>query len=463
MFDPYRAWLGIPTDRRPPTHYDLLGVTADEIDPDVIQNALVMRMGHLRKFQTGPNAEDCIRVMRELSTAAEVLSDAERRKEYQRSIRIATPIAPLAARPIDRQEAVRERLPKLRRPDARSASSAHRNPRFALIVGTASAVVLALMFLTAFLALPKITGRQDSNFREVKADAKESSPLEANSSDSNAQTTSDGSGQQEITNTVGMTFVLISAGTFQMGSSQRVADEAYHAVTSTSVFRDVPKEWFDREVPQHAVRISKAFYLSKYEVTQAEWEKLMGTRPWAGIPNVRIGGTYPACMICWDEAVSFCWWLTQRERASGHLSPTEEYRLPTEAEWEYACRAGTTSHYSFGDNEAVLLEYAWFRGNTWDSREAYAHEVGKKKPNPWGLYDMHGNVWEWCSDWCGKDYYRFSLVDDPRGPSSSGSRIFRGGSLHDPPSGGVRSACRGERPPHERHNGVGFRLARTTP
>ena len=149
---------------------------------------------------------------------------------------------------------------------------------------------------------------------------------------------------------------------------------------------------FDDE-EQVAVTLTQPFGLGKYEVTQGQWKSVMGTEPWEGQSSVQIGEDNPATYVSWDDATEFCKKLTQRE------STGEEYRLPTEAEWEYACRAGTTTAYSFGDDEKQLGEYAWFNGNALDVDEKYAHAVGLKKPNPWGLHDMHGNVAEWCSDW----------------------------------------------------------------
>jgi len=131
------------------------------------------------------------------------------------------------------------------------------------------------------------------------------------------------------------------------------------------------------------------------------------------------------------------------------------YRLPTEAEWEYACRAGTATRYSFGDDEARLGEFCWFDGNS-DDR---THEVGQKGANGIGLHDMHGNVWEWCWDWYAADYYKEPPVDDPRGPSQATSRVIRGGGWgRDPRS--VRSAYRYGCAPGNRLNDLGFRVAR---
>jgi len=125
----------------------------------------------------------------------------------------------------------------------------------------------------------------------------------------------------------------------------------------------------------------------------------MTSQNWSGKANVEVGENFPATFVSWEDATEFCKKLTVTEHKNGKLPAGESYRLPTEAEWERACRAGTTTAYLFGDDESKLVEYAWFTGNT--AGEQYAHKVGTKKPNPLGLHDMHGNVWEFCSDWYG--------------------------------------------------------------
>ncbi len=148
-----------------------------------------------------------------------------------------------------------------------------------------------------------------------------------------------------------------------------------------------------------AVTLTKPFSLGKTEVTQGQWKSVMDTEPWDGQDNVKADKDNPATYVNWDDATDFCKKLTEIERKSGKLKANEEYRLPTEAQWEYACRAGTTTAFSFGDDESKLGEYAWYDGNTKNIDREWAHKVGTKKPNPWGLHDMHGNVAEWCEDW----------------------------------------------------------------
>jgi formylglycine-generating enzyme required for sulfatase activity len=169
--------------------------------------------------------------------------------------------------------------------------------------------------------------------------------------------------------------VFIPPGTFRMGSPTNEVD------------RDPD------EGPQTAVTISRGFWMGKYEVTQGEYLAVMGSNPsrFTGDTN------RPVEMVSWFDATNYCATLTQRERTAGRIATNSVYRLPTEAEWEYACRAGTTMRFSYGDDPGYtnLTNYAWYEDNSGGT----THPVGQKSPNPWGLYDMHGNVMEWCQDW----------------------------------------------------------------
>ena len=232
-----------------------------------------------------------------------------------------------------------------------------------------------------------------------------------------------------------MEMVWIAPGTFLMGSP------------------DSEPERGRNEGPQHKVTITKGFYLGKYEVTQGQWESVMGTRLWAGQPYVLENPDYPAIYISWVDIQEFVQRLNKAEGA-------ELYRLPTEAEWEYACRAGTTTRWSFGDDQSQLKNYAWYWDNAWIIGEEYPHRVGTKLPNPWGLYDMHGNVYEWVQDWYDFSYSSSDQVD-PVGPSSGSDRVIRSGDFrHTAPR--VRSAFRGNIWPTI-FDTIGFRLLRQEP
>ena len=175
-----------------------------------------------------------------------------------------------------------------------------------------------------------------------------------------------------------------------------------------------------------------------------------GTRPWSDKSRVKEGSDYAANYVSWDDAVEFCKKLSSKEGVT--------YRLPTEAEWEYACRGGTTSVYHFGDDASRLGDYAWFEDNAQEVGKSYAHRVGQKKANPLGLYDMHGNVWESCADWGDTDYYENSPTDDPTGPTTGPLRVDRGGGWAYYPWH-CRSATRSYRSPGIRGSYLGFRVA----
>ena len=191
-----------------------------------------------------------------------------------------------------------------------------------------------------------------------------------------------------------------------------------------------------------AVTLTQGFSLGKTEVTWGEWQRVMG-KVFQGQKYDVASKDFPASGITWNEAIEFCKKLTATEHTNGRLPAGESYRLPSEAEWECACRAGTETAFSFGDDESKLSEYAWFDGNALKVNEPYAHKVGLKRTNPWGLYDMHGNVWEWCSDWHGD---ALSGGTDPVGPNVGSLRVIRGGGWGNDPVG-CRSAYRGSSVP----------------
>jgi formylglycine-generating enzyme required for sulfatase activity len=218
-----------------------------------------------------------------------------------------------------------------------------------------------------------------------------------------------------------MEFILIPAGTFQMGSN----------------YGD------DDEKPIHEVTISQSFYMGKFEVTQKQWKAVMGNNP----SKVK-GDELPVEQVSWNDVQEFIKKLNQKEGWN-------RYRLPTEAEWEYAARAESNKKWHFGDDERQLGEYAWYSANS----NSQTHPVGKKKPNLFGLYDIHGNVWEWVQDLYGNDYYDNSPKTDPTGSSSGSFRVIRSGGWNGD-AGYARSANRNYIIPRSRSGNIGFRLVR---
>jgi formylglycine-generating enzyme required for sulfatase activity len=297
-----------------------------------------------------------------------------------------------------------------------------------------------------------------------------------------------------------MKLVLIPAGEFLMGSP------------------DSDKDASDDEKPQHRVRITRPFYLGATPVTVGQFRRVVeatGFRTEAetdgkgGVGWNEAKGTleqdpkytwrdpgfpqtdeHPVVNVSWNDAITFCKHLSEMEGIKpyyqfglGTESQGEGYRLPTEAKWEYACRAGSTARYCFGDDPAQLLAFAWIADNSgremWDSYRFWiesgrdvqeyrrelmrqgcrSHPVGQKQPNAFGLYDMHGNVLEWCWDWYESRSYGQSPVDDPVGPSQAAFRVIRGGSWSRDPRL-CRSAFRFRDAPERRGFIVGFRVAR---
>ena len=217
--------------------------------------------------------------------------------------------------------------------------------------------------------------------------------------------------------------IYIPSGTFWMGSFSGEGDDDEH--------------------PRHQVTISKSFQMLKYEVTQSQWKAVMGNNP-----SLFSGDNNPVETVSWSDCQSFISKVNE-------LSQDHTYRLPTEVEWEYACRAGSTTTYSYGNDSAQLGQYAWCSSNS----DRKTHSVGGNKANAWGLYDMHGNVWEWCQDWYNSDYYDNSPSTDPQGPNSGTYHVIRGGGWNSYAEY-CRSADRNDAP-YGGYDNIGLRLVRT--
>jgi len=231
---------------------------------------------------------------------------------------------------------------------------------------------------------------------------------------------------ESVTNSIGMKFLVVPSGTFTMGS--RRGDQ--------------------HELPEHEVTLTQAYGLGVHEVSEQQYTEVMGKNPALTSPNSAINS------LNWAQADEFCRRLSDlpAEKSAGRV-----YRLPTEAEWEHACRAGTVTAYSFGDDPTMFGQYGWYTRNGLQK----VHPGGEKLPNPWGFYDMHGNAWEWCQNW----HYEYSdaPATDPTGPPKGVTRVLRGGAwFHREPD--CRSSVRFTEDPNspKKYTG-GFRVAYTTP
>jgi len=224
---------------------------------------------------------------------------------------------------------------------------------------------------------------------------------------------------------LGLEMLWVKHGAFMMGSPKSEAKR-------------------DEDEIQHQVTLTKGFYLGKYEVTQAQWERVMGNNP-----SKFKGADSPVEQVSWNDAVEFCKKLTEMEKKAGRVPQGMSYQLPTEAQWEYACRAGTSTMYSWGD--LISSKNASYNRDFDDGTTP----VGKYPANPWGFHDMHGNVWEWCSDGYGD--YPSGSVTNPIGPASGSTRVVRGGSWYYDGTF-MRSAKRNFYTPHYLINSIGFRV-----
>jgi formylglycine-generating enzyme required for sulfatase activity len=246
-----------------------------------------------------------------------------------------------------------------------------------------------------------------------------------------------------VTNTIGMKLALVPAGTFLMGSPTEEVGRR------------------DNEGPVHTVVLSRPFYLGLFPVTQAQFEAVMQNNPSRFRGAAGGGPDHPVESVSWEDAVAFCVRLSAlpAEQQARRL-----YRLPTEAEWEYACRSGTTTAYSFGSSmsgsqASFDAQYPYGEGERGLSAPRTSR-VGTFAANLFGLYDMHGNVWEWCSDWFDAGYYRQAPRQDPQGPAEGIYRVLRGGSWRNQ-GATCRAAYRNALSPNQRQPIIGFRVAMT--
>lgn len=282
---------------------------------------------------------------------------------------------------------------------------------------------------------------QDTGVYDVKLTVYSASGFNSITKNDCINVTSANSATINLPGNVPLEMVWIPAGTFMMG---RYANE---------------QDSQSNESPQHQVTIASGFWMGKYEVTKAQWNAVMNTTPWSGLGYVITEPNSPAVFVSWNDAQSFVAALNTHITDTGQGAAT--FHLPSEAQWEYACRAGTTTRFYWGNDSTYtdIGNFAWWSGNAWSANERYAHVVGLKVPNAWGLYDMTGNAWEWCEDWYHSNYTG-APTDGSAWVSPAGSlRVGRGGSWFNV-AHNCRSAQRSNNTPWNVSNILGFRLAR---
>ncbi len=306
-----------------------------------------------------------------------------------------------------------------------------------------------------------------------------------------AEESTETAGTKQITNSIGMKLSLILSGEFMMGNAESAEKTARYYSQAYDLLPHIVADSIADEYPQHRVRITRPFYLGCYHVTRGQFRKFVSdsgyetdaekyaksksskddlfwsitSRSWRN-PDFEQTDDHPVVNVSWNDAVAFCKWLSNKEGVT--------YRLPTEAEWEYACRAGTKTRYSNGDNPEKLAQIAnvadaayakkfpYHKSMAIKANDGYVFTapVGSFRPNAFGLFDMHGNVLQWCADWYDREYYRSSPVDDPQGPKASTTRVVRGGNWSCWACY-VRSADRFSLVPGSHDDLKGFRVART--
>jgi len=412
-FDPYHNWLSIPPGEQPPHHYRLLGLPLFEDSIDVIENAADRQMLLLRTFQIGPYSDLSQKLLNEIAAAKVCLLGTDRKAAYDLMLR--------------------------QKIAADAGTSAATVPRFGRgswpwLIGAASGGLTLLVILSIHIfgkrSVPEAGPRlATSNPPTTVMPAGERPTRKAVEKPAEKRAPA---AAPALVNSLGMPFTRIPAGRFEMGLTQKEADQRLSGLQATKKYA-----WYianvKNQVPRHPVRITRPFYLGLHHVTQAEYQRVMGVNPSQfsaqGKLKDRVAGLdtsrFPVDSVSWDEANEFCRRLTEMP---AEQAAHRRYRLPTEAEWEYACRAGTTTRFSFGDNPADFDDYGWYVMNS----SAHPHPVGKKKPNAWGLYDMQGNLWQWTSDGWSMQYYRRSPFEDPPGPGETAARVVRGGCYASP-------------------------------
>ena len=440
-FDPYYTWLGIPPRHQPPDLYRLLGLERFEDNTEAIRDAAERQIAHVRRYQLGEHAQWSQQILNELARASATLTDAASKRRYDAELRqqlappvvappVVMPAQPPQAPPVQQAHPV-QRVPAIvirDQPDLLGRSRRRQPKHMGLVLAGAAAVAVVLVGL-GYAFWPGHTSPRP-------VDAGDPEPPVVSSADPGQQPSEDPDQapttvpdapdpSATLTDSIGQQLVLVPAGSFLMGSADGDPDA------------DADSR------PRHRVDITRPFYLGVHEVTQQQYQAIMDGYN----PSEDRAAHQPVTNVNWSDAEEFCRRLSLREQAL--------YRLPTEAEWEYACRAGTSTPWSSGANASELRRAAWYENNS----QGGPRLVGQLAPNPWGLYDMHGNVAEMVQDWFSADYYGRSPAADPVNLDGKGSRVFRGGNFAAT-ARQCRADYRGAHTASVRSAKVGFRVVR---
>ncbi len=420
-FNPYHLWLGIPEAKCPPTFYELLGVSLNEDERAVIKSAADRQRSHVEQFLGTEFNKYANKLISQIDEAEITLLSPELRREYDRKVKL------FKKRRKERQIDPNYSPSSISSNSSRSVGEGSGFFReYAGIVAVLTIAFFGMAAASFWLPWGKLQPDQQNANRNIakqeepiakpKPVAKVTAPAKVPEPES----------KKESINSIGMKFQLIPEGTFLMGATSKTKK--------------------DDEKPAHQVILTKPFEMGVYEVTQKQYEKVMGVNP-----SEFKGQDNPVDGVNWNDAVEFCRKLSETPDEKGF-----SYRLPTEAEWEYACRAGSTTGYCFGDIDSQLGDYAWYFENS----DLKSHPVGEKKPNSFGLYDMHGNVFEWCQDWY--DRYQDGVITNPNGPASAKKyRVLRGGGVTNTAIY-CSSSARHNFAPDMSHNRIGFRVVRVS-
>ncbi len=495
-FDPYHKWLGIPPAEQPVNHYRLLGVTLFESDPDVIDAATEQRVFYLRQCATGQHIPESQKLLNEVASARLCLFNPEKRRNYDQRLRqslvqnrtATDPVAPAStphAMPWEGQpdEVVEDAgVPEFNSAPLRRKASPQASRRASVVVTPTriAAAVLLLGVVIAGIAITSGGGNRTEDSDELQQASSPAAQAKVVQEKSPSITKPSVPTPPDLLDTKSLVAPkLLNAPLTAAAAKQAQEEWAKYLQTEATLvnsidmkFALIPSGDFDMGDdsfgPVHRVRISQPFYLGVYEVTQLQYERVMGSNPsWfsrTGGGKAQVSGLdtsdWPVEQVSWLDAQEFCRKLGE---LNGEQTKQRRYRLPTEAEWEYACRAGTKSRFHFGDvlnGDKANVDGKFPEGATTKGPNlARPTSVGGYAANAFGLYDMHGNVWEWCEDVSDGQAYakRSGLTKDPLEKTGS-DRVLRGGSWFNP-AVNAGSAYRNWYTPDYRDYDFGVRLA----